>query len=209
MVHECHHQYLPIFNISNLTDKISETNIHFCSNLSNLQRAKGTDMEKLLWTKGIFKNQLQITRNKEQIGTIDWKNMFSSDALATLKGRRFILNRDFFLSKLEIFDANNQAPLASIMINLFNPKSDVIINGKRFELEIKNFWQSRWAWKFNGQEIIIFQSNELLSKDKGQIEIYTADCDELEILILLGLFVRNQLILFMLLILVIIFAIIV
>lgn len=166
-------------------------------------------MEKLYWTKGIFKNQLQIKRNNEQIGEIMWKNMFSSDALATLKGRRFILNRDFFLSRLEIFDTNNLTPLASIMINLFSPKSDVVINGKRFELEIKNFWQSRWAWKFNGQEIVIFQSFELLSKDKGQIEIYSADTEELEILILLGLFVRNQLILFMLLLLVLVFAILI
>ena len=186
-----------------------KTNDHFYSNFSNLHRQKLVGMEKLFWTKGIFKSQLQITRRDEQIGMIDWKNMFSSDALATLNGRHFTLNRDFFLSKLEIADANNQAVLGSIMINLFNPKSDVVINGKRFELEIKNFWQSRWAWKFNGQEIIIYQSNELLSKDKGHIEIYTADCDELEILILLGLFVRNQLILFMLLLLVIIFAIIV
>lgn len=166
-------------------------------------------MEKLYWTKGVFRNQLQITRNNEQIGEITWKNMFSSDAFATLKGKRFILNRDFFLSKLEIFDTNNQAPLAAIMINLFNPKSDVVINGKRFELEIKNFWQSRWAWKFNGQEILIFQSFELLSKDKGQIEIYSADTEELEILILLGLFVRNQLILFMLLLLLLIFAVLI
>ena len=166
-------------------------------------------MEKLLWTKGVFKNQLQITRNEEQIGAIEWKSMFSSEALATLKGRRFILNRDFFLSKLEISDANNQSLLASIMINLFNPKSDVVINGKRFELEIKNFWQSRWAWKFNGQEIMIFQSNELLSKDKGQIEIYSSDTEELEILILMGLFIRNQLILFMLLLLLIVLVVII
>lgn len=166
-------------------------------------------METLFWSKGIFKNQLHVTRANEQIGTIEWKNMLSSDAFAILNGKRFLLNRDFFLSKLEISDANNQALLASIMINLFNPKSDVVINGKRFELEIKNFWQSRWAWKFNGQEIIIYQSNELLTKDRGHIEIYTADREELEILILLGLFVRNQLILFMLLLLVIIFAIIV
>ena len=166
-------------------------------------------MEKLLWSKGIFKSKLFITRMNEQIGVIDWNNMFSSTALATLNGRRFIMNRDFFLSKLEIQDANNQALLGSIMINLFNPKSDLIINGKRFELEIKNFWQSRWAWKFNGQEIIIFQSNELLSKDKGYIEIYSAESEEIEILILLGLFVRNQLILFMLFILLIVLFIII
>ncbi|WP_423129466.1 hypothetical protein [Gaoshiqia sp. Z1-71] len=166
-------------------------------------------MEKLLWSKGIFKSKLVITRMNEQIGVIDWNNMFSSNALATLNGRRFIMNRDFFLSKLEIQDANNQALLSSIMINLFNPKSDLIINGKRFELEIKNFWQSRWAWKFNGQEIIIFQSNELLSKDKGHIEIYSAESEEVEILILLGLFVRNQLILFMLFILLIVLFIII
>ena len=166
-------------------------------------------MEKLLWSKGIFKSKLVITRMNEQIGVIDWNNMFSSNALATLNGRRFIMNRDFFLSKLEIQDGNNQALLGSIMINLFNPKSDLIINGKRFELEIKNFWQSRWAWKFNGQEIIIFQSNELLSKDKGHIEIYSAESEEVEILILLGLFVRNQLILFMLFILLIVLFIVI
>ena len=162
-------------------------------------------MEKLFWTKGVFKNKLVITRNQEQIGEIRWKNMVSPNAIATLKGHRFLLSRDFFLSKLEISDANNEALLASIMINLFNPKSDIVINGKRFELEIKNFWQSRWAWKFNGEEIITFQSNELLSKDKGSIEVFVASCEELEILILLGLFVRNQLVLFMLLLLVIVF----
>ncbi|MGQ8337360.1 hypothetical protein ACUNWD_12485 [Sunxiuqinia sp. A32] len=161
-------------------------------------------MEKLFWTKGVFRSKLIISRSQEQIGQIEWKNMVSSDAVATLQGRRFLLSRDFFLSKLEIFDANNQSLLASIMINLFNPKSDVLINGKRFELEIKNFWQSRWAWKFNGEEIITYQSNELLTKDKGTIEIYIANCEELETLILLGLFVRNQLILFMLFILLVI-----
>ncbi|MCW0481697.1 hypothetical protein [Gaoshiqia sediminis] len=166
-------------------------------------------MEKLVWSKGIFKNKLFITRNSEQIGSIDWNNVFSSNALAILNGRRFILNRDFFLSRLEIQDANNQASLGTIMINLVNPRSDLIINGKRFELEIKNFWQSRWAWKFNGQEIIIFQSNELLSKDKGSIEIYTADTEEVEVLILLGLFVRNQLVLFMLFLLLILLVIII
>lgn len=165
-------------------------------------------MEKLFWTKGIFKNKLTITRNNEQIGNIEWRNMVSSDAVANLKGRRFLMHRDFFLSRLEISDANNQAVLGSILINLFNPKSDVIINGKRFELEIKNFWQSRWAWKFNGEEIVTFQSNELLSKDKGTIEIFIANCEEMEILILLGLFVRNQLILFMILLLIIVIAVI-
>ena len=155
-------------------------------------------MDRLIWTKGLLKNKLTITRNSEQIGVIDWSSFFSSDALATINGRRFLLSRDFFLSKLEISDATNQASLAILMINLFNPKSDLVLNGKRFELEIKNFWQSRWAWKFNGQEIIIFQSHEFLTKDRGSIEIYSSDAEELEVLILLGLFVRNQLVLFML-----------
>lgn len=166
-------------------------------------------MEKLLWSKGVFRNKLVITRGNEQIGVISWNHFFSSNAIATLNGRGFILTRDYFLSKLEIQDANNQDVLGSIMINLFNPRSDLIINRKRFELEIKNFWQSRWAWKFNGQEIITFQSNELLSKDRGEIDIYTANAEEVEILILLGLFVRNQLILLMLfLLLLIIFVVI-
>ena len=166
-------------------------------------------MEKLIWSKGVFKSKLVITRNNEQIGVIDWNNLFGSTALATFNGKRFVLNRDFFLSKLEILDGNNQAFLGSVMINLFNPKCDLILNGKRFELEIKNFWQSRWAWKFNGQEIIVFQSNELLSKDKGSIQMHAAESDETEVLILLGLFVRNQLVLFMLFLLLIFMLIII
>jgi len=154
-------------------------------------------MDRLVWSKGLFKSKLTITRNLEQIGVINWNSLFGSDAIATLKGRRFMLSRDFFLSKLEIYDATNQALLATIMINLFNPRADLILNGKRFELEIKNFWQSRWAWKFNGQEIIVFTSHEFLTKDRGSIDIFSVDSDELEILILLGLFVRNQLVLFM------------
>lgn len=155
-------------------------------------------MDRLLWSKGLLKSRLTITRNAEQIGAINWNSLLSSDAVATLKGRRFTLRRDFFLSKLEIYDATNQALLATIMINLFNPKADLILNGKRFELEIKNFWQSRWAWKFNGQEIISFTSYEFLTKDSGSIDVFSSDSEELEILILLGLFVRNQLVLFML-----------
>jgi len=161
-------------------------------------------MDRLVWSKGLLKNTLTISRNGEQIGVIDWNTIFSSDALATINGRRFLLRRDFFLSKLEISDATNEAPLAMIMINLFSPKGDLVLNGKRFELEIKNFWQSRWAWKYNSQEIIVFQSHEFLTKDRGVVEIYMADTDELEVLILLGLFIRNQLVLFMLFILLVI-----
>ncbi len=155
-------------------------------------------MERYVWTKGIFKNQLEITHGSERIGSIVWERLIGAKAHALINGRRFFLNREFFLSKLEIYDANTDALLGSIMINLFNPKSDIIINGKRFELEIKNFWQSRWSWKFNGDELITYQSHEFLSKEKGTIEVFTANTEEIEILLLLGLFVRNQFILFML-----------
>ena len=156
-------------------------------------------MEKLQWTKDILGSKLELRRGNEQIGKINWDNVFSSKAQALINGKLFTLNREFFLSKLEIYDANDQSLLASVMINLFNPKSDVIVNGKRFELEIQNFWQSRWSWKYNGSEIVTFTSNEFITKDKGEIELYTSCSDEVEILILLGLFVRNQFVLFMLL----------
>jgi len=129
-------------------------------------------MERYVWTKGIFKNQLEITHGSERIGSIVWERLIGAKAHALINGRRFFLNREFFLSKLEIYDANTDALLGSIMINLFNPKSDIIINGKRFELEIKNFWQSRWSWKFNGDELITYQSHEFLSKEKGTIEVF-------------------------------------
>ena len=165
-------------------------------------------MEIYFWSKGILKNQLEIFHGSERIGSIVWESLIGSKAHGMINGRRFILSREFFLSKLEIYDANNQALLGTIMINLFNPKSDIIINGKRFELEVKNFWQSRWSWKFNGDELITYQSHEFLSKDKGTIEVFTASTEEIEILLLLGLFVRNQFILFMLLILVLLLIVI-
>ncbi len=158
-------------------------------------------MEKLQWIKDVFGSRLELKRGNELIGKIQWESMVSSKAQAMINGKLFTLNREFFLSKLEIFDANDQSLLATVMINLFNPKSDVVINGKRFELEIKNFWQSQWAWKFNGTDIIRYSSNEFITKDKGEIELYSPLNDEVEILILLGLFVRNQFVLFMLLIL--------
>jgi hypothetical protein len=156
-------------------------------------------MEKLQWTKDIFGSKLEIKQGNEQIGKIHWENMLSSKAQAMINGKLFILNREFFLSKLEIYDANDHSLLGMVMVNMFSPRSDVVINGKRFELEINNFWQSRWSWKYNGSEIITFTSNEFITKDKGDIELSTSCTEEIEILILLGLFVRNQFILFMLL----------
>ncbi len=157
-------------------------------------------MERYFWSKGILKNNLEIFQGSERIGFIVWESLIGSKAQGMINDRRFILNREFFLSKLEIYDANNHALLGTIMINLFNPKSDIIINGKRFELEVKNFWQSRWSWKFNGDELITYQSHEFLTKDKGAIEVFTGCTEEIEMLLLLGLFVRNQFILFMLMI---------
>jgi len=157
-------------------------------------------MERYEWSKGILRNNLQIMHGSNQIGSVVWESLIGAKAHGTIKGRRFILNREFFLSKLEIYDANSQVLLGTIMINLFNPKSEIIINGKRFELEVKNFWQSCWSWKFNGDDLITYQSNEFLSKDKGTIEVFTANTEEIEILLLLGLFVRNQFVLFILMI---------
>ncbi len=158
-------------------------------------------MEKLNWIKDVFGPKLEVRRGAEVVGSIQWQNMLSSKAEAVFNGKTFFLKREFFLSKLEIYDGKDQSLLTSVMVNLFNPKSDVILNGKRFELEIKNFWQSRWSWKFNGAEIISFTSNGFVTKEKGDIELFSACSEEVEILILLGLFVRNQFILFMLLLL--------
>jgi len=166
-------------------------------------------MEKLRWTKDVFGSKLELRQGTEQIGKIQWESMISSKAQAMINGKLFMLNREFFLSKLEIYDANDQSLLGMVMVNIFNPRSDVVINGKRFELEIQNFWQSRWSWKYNGQEIINFTSHEFITKDKGEIELLTSCNDEVEVLILLGLFVRNQFILFMLLILLVLLLIIV
>lgn len=156
-------------------------------------------MEKLKWSKDIFGSKLEIKQGEESIGKIVWGNMASSKAQAMINGKLFTLNREFLMSKLEIYDANSQSLLGMVMVNMFNPRSDVLINGKRFELEIKNFWQSKWSWKFNGEEIITFTSYEFITKDKGTIELATICNEDVEILILLGLFVRNQFILFMLL----------
>lgn len=156
-------------------------------------------MEKLIWTKDIFGSKLEIKQGDEKIGKIDWDNMVSAKAQAMINGKLFTLNREFFLSKLEIYDGNDHSLLGMVMVNMFNPRSDIVINGKRFELEIKNFWQSRWSWKYNGSEIITFTSHEFITKDKGIIELATSCNEEVEILILLGLFVRNQFILFILL----------
>lgn len=157
-------------------------------------------MDNLQWSKEVFGSKLEIKRGKEIIGSIQWDNMFSAKAQGIINGRVFSLNREFFLSKLEIYDSSGQLMLGSVMVNLFNPRSDLVLNGKRFELEIKNFWQSRWSWKFNGSEIISYTSNEFITKDKGEIELCTTYTDEVDILLLLGLFVRNQFVLFMLLI---------
>lgn len=166
-------------------------------------------MEKLSWSKEIFGSNLELKQGNEKIGSINWENMVSSNAQAIINGRLFTLNREFFLSKLEIYDSNSQALLGTIMINFFNTRSDVLINGKRFELEIKNFWQSKWSWKFDGRDIITYTSHEFITKDKGTIELSSPINEEVEILILLGLFVRNQFILFMLLAMLVIVLIIV
>jgi hypothetical protein len=165
-------------------------------------------MMKLFWIKEIFGSKLEILLGTEKIGSIQWQNMISGKATAEFNGKTFFLKREFFLSKLEIYDGKDQSLLATTMINFFNPRSNVIINGKQFELEIKNFWQSRWSWKFNGSEVVSFVSNEFITKEKGEIDLYSACNEEVEIMILLGLFVRNQFILLMLLLLILLILVI-
>jgi hypothetical protein len=158
-------------------------------------------MERLEWNKSIVGSAMEITRGKERLGTIRWNNFLSSKATAEFRGKVFYLNRDIFGSLLEISD--DKALLGRLNLSLFNPGTDVILNGKRFELEMKNFWQSRWAWKFNGIEVVTFTSNEFITRDKGVIELFSACNEEVEILILLGLVMRIQYILVILLLLVV------
>lgn len=153
-------------------------------------------MEKLVWIKDIGGSKVDILLGNEKIGFIQGQNLFSSKARAVFNRKNFFLKRDILLSKFEIYDCLNQALLASVEVNLFNPKSDVIINGKRFELDIKNLWQSKWAWKFNGSEIISFTTRTFFTGLKGDIELFTTCKEEVEILILLGLFIRNPFIWF-------------
>jgi len=166
-------------------------------------------MGRLSWTKNIAGTRIDIWRGEEIAGTIRWENRYSSRAQAIINGKLFVLNREFILSKLEIYDSNGQSLLGSVFINLFNPRYDVVINGKRFELEIHNLWQSRWSWKFNGDEIITYSTSSLFTKDRGSIDMCTTCNDEVDILILLGLEVRNQfipiLLVFLLIILLIVF----
>lgn len=165
-------------------------------------------MYKLEWNKNIFGANLEITRAGEPVGSIRWQNMISGKARAEFRGKTFFITRDIITSRLEIFDSKDNALLGRLSVNPFNPRSDLVVNGKRFELDIKNFWQSRWAWKFNGVEIVTFTSNEFIIRDKGEIELFSACNEEVEILILLGLVIRNQFILIILLLVLIVILII-
>ena len=158
-------------------------------------------MEKLEWVKNIFGGSLTILRSGETVGQINWNNIFSSKAQARFRGKTFYITRDIWASRLEVLDAKDQSLLARLAINPFSPRSEVILNGKRFELEMKNFWQSGWSWKFNRNEIITFISNEFISRDKGNIELFSACNEEVEILILLGLALRSHFILVILILL--------
>jgi hypothetical protein len=149
-------------------------------------------MSRLSWTKNIPGTRIDIWRGDELAGTIRWENRFSTRAQAIINGKLFVMNREFILSKLEIYDSNGQSLLGTVFINLFNPRYDVVINGKRFELEIRNIWQSRWSWKFNGTEIITYSTSSVITKERGSIDMCTTCNDEVDILILLGLAVRNQ-----------------
>ena len=148
--------------------------------------------KKLFWTKNMLDKEMSITNEQSEIGKINWSNFLSSEAVATFQGHGFILNRNFFLLKSDVLDINTRAVLGSIVMSIFNPRNTVVINRKCFILEINNLWQSRWTWKFNDREIIVFQTHDFLMKNKGTIEVSASDCEELEILILLGLMVRNQ-----------------
>ena len=68
-------------------------------------------MEKLQWLKDVLGPRLEIRRGEELIGSIQWENMLSSKAQAMIAGRLFMLNRDFFLSKL---DFQAMQPLSGI-----------------------------------------------------------------------------------------------
>lgn len=166
-------------------------------------------MEKLQWNKKILGSVLELTRGSETIGIIQWQNMLSGKASATFFGRNFLLTRDLIPNRIDIYDGKDNSLLGRLAVNAFNPHSDIVINGKRFELEMKNFWQSRWSWKFNGTEIVTFTSSEFLSRDKGEIELFSACNEEVEILILLGLSLRNYFVLLILLLLLIIVLILV
>ena len=165
-------------------------------------------MGSLRWKKNLSGTRMDIWKDEELVGTIRWDNILSASAQAILYGKLFVLNREFILSKLEIYDSNGQSLLGTVFINLFNPRHDVVINGKRFELEIQNLWQSRWSWKFNGDDIISYSTNSVITKDRGSIDMCTTCNDEIDILILLGLAVRNQFIPFMVIFILIILLII-
>ncbi len=155
-------------------------------------------MEKLVWYKEILGARLFVIRGDETIGHIQWRNLISGKASAEFRGKTFLITSDILASRLEISDGKDQALLAKLTVNPFNPRNEIIVNGKRFELEMKNFWQSRWSWNFNGTPIISFTSNELITRDKGDIELFTTCNDEVEILILMGLALRNQFVLIIL-----------
>ncbi len=155
-------------------------------------------MDKLIWNKDIFGSRIDIHQGTESVGFIQWQHMLGGKARAEFNGRIFFLRREIFNSKIEIYDSEDKFPLAGVMVSIFNPCTDVIVNGKRFELEVKNFWQSRWSWKFNGSEIVTFVPNDFIVRGKGDIELFGACKEEMEILILLGLFVRNQFIILVL-----------
>lgn len=165
-------------------------------------------MRRLVWIKDVFGSKLEILSDYQPVGTIRWQNFISGKAQAEFNGKNFFLKREPFSSRIEVYDGKDQSLLTSFSVSIFNPRCDVIINGKRFELEIRNFWQSRWSWKFNGSDIVTFTSNEFILRDKGYIELFGACNEELEIMILTGLFIRNQFVLMMILLLAVLLIII-
>ncbi|MCL1821317.1 MAG: hypothetical protein FWG22_00670 [Prolixibacteraceae bacterium] len=157
-------------------------------------------MENFTWSKDLVSPDYTINSGNEKMGFIRSEGLFGNRALAEFDGKSFLIRRDFFVSNLEIFDGKHEARLASLSSNFFTLRGELIINGKRFEIEAKNGLQSGWMWKFDGEEIITYNSDAKLSRQRGTIEVATVCNEEIEILILMGLYLHNHVLTMILLI---------
>jgi hypothetical protein len=137
------------------------------------------------WKSKFFRSQIEIFKYDEPAGELT-TNGWRRTSNGTLNGKKTGFDiRGLFGKEFIILNPDDKSEIGQIVFNTWRTKATININGRSYNWQYDNFWNTNWSITNEKGNLVQYSS----SFRRGEILTYIDD----EVLILTGLYIRDYL----------------
>lgn len=141
--------------------------------------------------KKALNSKINILDRDSEVGFVQFGN-FKSDAAGVFGTKKYqFKKKNFWSGNYDVYREDNQQLIGEVIFSTWKMRAEIsLINGEKFVIKSKNFWNTQWTMDDTNRDVVDFEQTRNFWTNEGTVTANVNDNEKMGLLVLLGIFVN-------------------